>query len=208
ALREFFIRVQRVLQKHEVTSSLYSHAASGQIHMRPFMTTPKAVDAAKLSALASDFNEIALSLGGTISGEHGDGLSRSCFVGQQYGPLYSVFRQVKDIFDPHNLMNPGKIITEQKTIPASRMRPVLTDFHDDLVQLQLNWKPEELAQAAENCDGCAMCRTQQDELRMCPFFRLEASEEASPRAKANLMRSLLAGEIHPTMLQSSEYQHL
>ena len=119
-----------------------------------------------------------------------------------------MFRQIKDIFDPHNLMNPGKIITESRTIPASKMRPVPETFSDDLVQLQLQWSPAELAERADACDGCGVCRTQQEELRMCPFFRIDPSEEASPRSKANLMRSLVAGDVRPVAMQSPEFQHL
>ncbi|NQV28044.1 MAG: FAD-binding protein [Rhodopirellula sp.] len=213
ALQEFFVRIQQVLRKHDVTASLYSHAASGQIHMRPFMSTPRQKDGPRLDALIRDFNDVAISLGGTISGEHGDGLSRSAFVKDQYGPLYSVFRQVKDIFDPHNLMNPGKIVTEDETLPASKFRPELVDENgfvpeNGLVQLQLNWSPAELSVAAEACNGCGGCRTQHEELRMCPFFRNDPSEESSPRSKANVMRSLVSGASDPATRSSPEFQKL
>ena len=213
ALQEFFVRIQQVLRKHDVTASLYSHAASGQIHMRPFMSIPRRKDGPRLDRLIRDFNDVAISLGGTISGEHGDGLSRSAYVKTQYGPLYSVFRQVKDIFDPHNLMNPGKIVTEEENLPASKFRPELVDENGTvsktgLVQLQLNWSPEELSVAAETCNGCGVCRTQHEDLRMCPFFRIDPSEEASPRAKANVMRSLVGGAADPTTRSSPEFQKL
>lgn len=213
ALQEFFVRIQQVLHRHDVTASMYSHAASGQVHMRPFMSTPHQADGPRLNALIRDFNEVAISLGGSISGEHGDGLSRSAFVKTQYGPLYSVFRQVKDIFDPHNLMNPGKIVTEEESLPTSKFRPELVDENgfvpnNGLVQLQLNWTPEELSVAAEQCDGCGVCRTQQEELRMCPFFRNDPSEESSPRSKANVMRSLISGASDPATRSSPEFQKL
>ncbi len=213
ALQEFFVRIQKVLHKHDVTASLYSHAASGQIHMRPFMSMPQRKDGPRLDALIRDFNDVAISLGGTISGEHGDGMSRSAYVERQYGPLYSVFRQVKDIFDPHNLMNPGKIVTEDETLPTEQFRPELVDENgllpeNGLVQLQLNWSPEELSVVAESCNGCGVCRTQQEELRMCPFFRNDPSEESSPRSKANVMRSLVSGAADPATRSSPEFQHL
>jgi FAD/FMN-containing dehydrogenase/Fe-S oxidoreductase len=213
ALQEFFVRIQQVLRRHDVTASLYSHAASGQIHMRPFMSIPRQEDGPRLDRLIRDFNDVAISLGGTISGEHGDGLSRSAFVKTQYGPLYTVFRQVKDIFDPHNLMNPGKIVTEEENLPTSKFRPELVDQNgfvpnSGLVQLQLNWSPEELSVVAETCNGCGVCRTQQEELRMCPFFRHDPSEESSPRAKANVMRSLVSGAADPTTRSSPEFQKL
>ncbi len=177
--------------------------------MRPFMPVPRVTDANRLSALATDLNRLVISLGGSISGEHGDGLSRSGFVREQYGELYQVFRQVKDIFDPHNLMNPGKIVTDDSTLPAVRLRPdVDINAGDELVQLQLNWSAEEVLDAAEACNGCGFCRTQEDELRMCPFFRIEPNEEASPRAKANVFRRLIAGDPDPAIASSPELQQL
>ena len=53
-----------------------------------------------------------IDVGGTISGEHADGLSRTPFIRQQYGPLADVFREVKRIFDPANIFNPGKIVND------------------------------------------------------------------------------------------------
>jgi FAD/FMN-containing dehydrogenase/Fe-S oxidoreductase len=209
ALAEFFVRSQRVLQKHEVTASLYSHAASGQIHMRPFMDVPRPSDSAKIGALVADMNELVFSLGGTISGEHGDGLSRSVYVRDQYGPLYQVFRQIKEIFDPHNLMNPGKIVTEETVLPLSRLRPESQPgVASELVQLQLNWSAQDLAEAADTCNGCGVCRTQHEDMRMCPFFHIEQQELASPRAKANAFRSLIQGKLTASMAASPELQEL
>lgn len=207
ATSEFFAGAQRILQKHELTASIYSHAASGQVHMRPFMRVPREKDGPKINSLVRDLNELAISLGGTISGEHGDGLSRSAFVRQQYGELYSVFRQIKDIFDPHNLMNPGKIVTEETSFPASRLRREITP-PEELVQLQLNWSPEEMVLATESCNGCGGCRTQDEDLRMCPFFRIDPSEEASPRSKANVFRSFVSGQLEATVAASEEFSHL
>ncbi|MDA0588207.1 MAG: FAD-binding protein [Planctomycetota bacterium] len=207
ATSEFFAGAQRILQKHEVTASLYAHAASGQVHMRPFIPAPREKDGPKINELMRELNELAISLGGTISGEHGDGLSRSAFVKQQYGELYSVFRQVKEIFDPHNLMNPGKIVTEETSFPASRLRRE-TRPPEQLVQLKLNWSPEEIVLAGESCNGCGGCRTQEEDFRMCPFFRVDPSEEASPRSKANVFRSFISGRLNSTVAASPELAHL
>ncbi len=206
-LKEFYTQSQRALQKHEVTASLYSHAASGQIHMRPFMSFPRQVDAERMQALAQDVFEIAISLGGSISGEHGDGLARSYFVQKQYGPLMPVFREIKNIFDPRGLLNPGKVVTTDRELPVSSLRPA-TKTTTDLVELQLNWDLPQLVSVAETCNGCGLCRSQQDELRMCPFFRVDQSEDASPRAKANVIRSLLNDELPRTVMSSPEMERL
>ncbi|MHC4877265.1 MAG: FAD-linked oxidase C-terminal domain-containing protein [Planctomycetota bacterium] len=206
-LAEFFTRGRELLQKNNLTASVYSHAASGQIHIRPFLPLPTPADGPRMTDLAEQLCELTWSLGGTISGEHGDGLSRSCFVERQYGPLYRVFRQIKEIFDPHNLLNPGRVITEQSVIPAAQFRPQ-TPPDSQLVQLKLNWRTEDVADVTDACNGCGTCRTQRTELRMCPFFRDDPSEEASPRSSVNLMRALQAGQLGPTTLASPEFHAL
>ncbi|MFY8056220.1 MAG: FAD-linked oxidase C-terminal domain-containing protein, partial [Planctomycetaceae bacterium] len=110
-LAEFLVRAQRVFQKHEVTATLYAHAASGQLHFRPILPVPSRGDATLLMNIASDLYSEVARVQGTISGEHGDGISRTPWISSQYGPLVSVFRNVKKLLDPLNLMNPDKIIS-------------------------------------------------------------------------------------------------
>ncbi len=193
-LNDFLLRAQKVFQQHEVTASLYAHAAAGQLHIRPFLPTPGPQDGARIEAIARDLYQVVFSVGGTISGEHGDGLSRTAFIRSQYGPLYKVFQQIKDIFDPHNLMNPGKIVSDDAHITIRNFRPELA-VSPDVVNLQLQWTPNEMMDAAALCNGCGTCRTTDHEFRMCPFFRIDPDEEASPRAKANVMRNYACGEL-------------
>lgn len=206
-LREFLVRAQKVFQKHEVTASLYAHAAAGQLHLRPFLPAPTLADAMQIEAIARDLYQVVFAVGGTISGEHGDGLSRTAFIRSQYGPLYRVFQQVKDVFDPHNLMNPGKIISDDAHVTVRNFRPPAT-ASPDVVDLQLKWSPKELTDAAALCNGCGNCRTQQPDLRMCPFFRAAPREDASPRSKANVMRNIACGTISPTEMASPELKKL
>lgn len=242
ALKDFYAQAQRALQRNEVTASLYSHAASGQIHMRPFLPFPRHVDPTRMAAISRDIFDIAISVGGTISGEHGDGLARSGFVEQQYGALYPIFQQIKALFDPMGLMNPGKIVRQVQTdepqthatvttnsgatrhpsdapvageltiptgftFPATHLRPT-TKTNSNLVQLQLHWDATQVASAVEACNGCGLCRTQKEELRMCPFFRVHLNEEASPRAKANVMRAWLNDALPRTAPSSEEMERL
>lgn len=202
SLREFLTRAQKVFQKHEVIASLYSHAAAGQLHLRPFLPNPTPAETPRFEALARDLYQVVFEFGGTISGEHGDGLSRTSFLRSQYGPLYRVFQQVKDIFDPLHLLNPNKIISDDPHLTIKNLRPSALPAPATTVELQLKWKPDELLAEAAACNGCGMCRSKAAELRMCPFFRDSSAEEASPRAKANLARNFAAGSITPQDLAS------
>ena len=102
----------RPVWAHHVTASFFAHAGHGQLHVRPFLNLADPAEVRKMQALADDLYPEVLAVGGTISGEHGSGLSRTWYVRKQFGPLYDVFREVKRIFDPQNLLNPGKVVAE------------------------------------------------------------------------------------------------
>jgi FAD/FMN-containing dehydrogenase/Fe-S oxidoreductase len=217
-LHDFLVRAQNIFQKHKVTASLYAHAAAGQVHFRPFLPAPVPETAAQLEAIARDLYGLVFQCGGTISGEHGTGLSRSAFVREQYGPLYDVFVQIKQIFDPHHLFNPGKVLNDDPHLTVRNLRPAAAvapngqptadNQEPQTVALQLRWKRDELWQAASRCNGCGHCRTLALPLRMCPVFRTDPTEEASPRAKANLMRQIMGGQLPPEALATPEFKRV
>lgn len=209
-LNEFLIKAHRTFQKHWVTASLYAHAASGQIHFRPFLGTPTPETAGDVESLARDLYEVALAHGGTVSGEHGNGLARTAFIRSQYGPLYRVFQQVKELFDPHNLLNPGKIISDDAHLTIRNLRTghATVNGRPETVPLQLNWTPDEFDEAAQRCNGCGDCRVEESPLRMCPFFHQQHAEDASPRSKANLMKALAAGTLDPKTFSTDEAKQL
>ncbi|MBS0265214.1 MAG: anaerobic glycerol-3-phosphate dehydrogenase subunit C [Planctomycetes bacterium] len=206
-LHDFLVKAQNVFQKHRVTASLYAHAAAGQVHLRPFLPPPTADTAPLLEHISRDLYALVFQCGGTISGEHGTGLSRSAFVREQYGPLYDVFARIKELFDPLGLMNPGKVLTDDEHLTIRNLRNV-TPASPETVPLQLRWQPDELWQSASRCNGCGHCRTTADMHRMCPVFHVQPTEEASPRAKANLMRQLMQGQLTVTELASPEFKRI
>jgi len=207
SLQDFLVQSQKVMQKYKVTASLYAHAASGQLHIRPFLPTPIPQDTAVMENLASELYQAVFSVGGTISGEHGDGIARTAYVQNQYGPMFPIFRQVKDLFDPHNLLNPGKIISDDERLATRYLRHPAPAI-PDIIDLQLKWTSEEMAQAASRCNGCGSCKTNESTFRMCPLFRLKPEEDASPRAKANVIRDLASGAIGPDEMTSAEMKEL
>src|SRR6202011_1342499 len=117
-------RVQDILQRHETTASFLVHAATGQVHTRPFLDLRRPESVSKLWAIAEEVHSLALSLGGTVSTQHGTGLARTPWVARQYGALYPVFRELKTVFDPNHLLNPGKIVGPDPGMPAWPLRRV------------------------------------------------------------------------------------
>jgi FAD/FMN-containing dehydrogenase/Fe-S oxidoreductase len=206
-LPEFLIKMQNVLKSHQVTASLFGHAGHGQLHLRPFLDLANPDHMRRLQALADDMYDEVLKADGVVGGEHSLGLSRTWFAQRQAGPLYDVFREVKRIFDPSNVLNPGKVVADVPQPLTKNLRPVIAPAQSDatepaapLVDLQLAWDAEDVTYAARACNGCARCRTQGREERMCPIFRFAPREEASPRAKANLIRAILTGRLDPSEL--------
>jgi FAD/FMN-containing dehydrogenase/Fe-S oxidoreductase len=221
-LADFLVQLQNVLKAHEVTASLFAHAGHGQLHIRPFLDLGSPEDIRRMHALAEDLYERVMEVGGVVSGEHGMGLSRTWYARRQFGPLYDVFREVKRVFDPGNILNPGKVVAEVPSPLTKNLRPVVAppapsppdvdDAGDDKatpfvpVDLQLAWPETGVVYASRACNGCGRCRTQSPDERMCPMFRLAPREEASPRSKANLMRAVFTGRLEPSELASERFR--
>jgi FAD/FMN-containing dehydrogenase/Fe-S oxidoreductase len=226
-LPDFLVRLQNVLKAHDVTASFFAHAGHGQLHVRPFLNLADPADRTKMQQLADELYDEVLKVGGTISGEHGSGLSRTWYLRKQFGPLYDVFREIKRLFDPRGLLNRGKVVAESPEPLTNNLRPLQPNgdassesgsfpaVSGDAVPrslkplpLHLVWREPSLAAVAATCNGCGRCRTQSPDARMCPIFRFAPSEEASPRAKANLMRAVIDGQLDPAMLGKDELKSI
>jgi FAD/FMN-containing dehydrogenase/Fe-S oxidoreductase len=229
----YLVRVQDLLQRNELTASFLIHAGTGQVHLRPFLDPRRREDAARMWTLAEDLYAIALNLGGTISSQHGTGLARTPWVVQQYGPLDTVFRDLKAIFDPRRIFNPGKIVGPVPGMPfwpirnnsdretrrqgdtqTERQGDKETGRHGDsetelAARASVSLSPGLLASLSAQqevfaCNGCGSCRTESPERRMCPIFRASGDEAATPRAKANLLRYLFRPDTDARLLPSDE----
>jgi FAD/FMN-containing dehydrogenase/Fe-S oxidoreductase len=206
-LQGYLHRVQEILKHHETTASFLVHAGTGQVHTRPFLDLQRPEDISKLLAIGEEVHELALKLGGTVSTQHGTGLARTPWVERQYGPLYSVFRELKAIFDPLHILNPGKIIGPDPRMPSWPLRrnPVA---QAEPSSWRLHWQPAEVRAEAVQCNGCGHCRTEAPDQRMCPLFRVTFAEAATPRAKANMMRHLLQEGSDSRLLSSDDVREV
>ena len=112
-LPELFSIIDKINQKFHTKSVTYGHAGNGNIHLRLISNGKKI----KIKEIAEEYFDKVIKLGGTITGEHGDGLARSEYVKKQYGQVnYRIFKELKSQFDPENILNPGKIISHKSTI--------------------------------------------------------------------------------------------
>jgi FAD/FMN-containing dehydrogenase/Fe-S oxidoreductase len=220
-LPKFLVEMQNILKRHQVTATLFAHAGHGQLHLRPLLDIGDPAHVRTMEQLAADLYDAVFQVRGTMSGEHGAGLSRTSFMPRQYGDLCRVFREVKRIFDPQNILNPGKVIGDDMTLLTANLRPAASVSPEavpqteatasvapprDPLELQLLWTKAEVNQMARSCNGCGSCRSQEPQVRMCPVFRFAPNEEASPRAKANLMRGILSGQLDPDAMKKADFK--
>ena len=106
--------IEKISKKYKIKYILYGHAGNGNLHIRPIL---KGKNKKKMQSIAKEFFSQVIAIGGSITGEHGDGLARSEFVRVQYGKdVYSTFKKIKKKFDPRNILNPDKIITSKYTM--------------------------------------------------------------------------------------------
>ena len=90
--------------------------------MRPFLDIDDPEDISRLHQLASDLYDEVTAVGGTISAQHGDGLSRSWFLRKHSGTVFPVYRELKTIFDPDSILNPAKIADSHLHRPTQNIR--------------------------------------------------------------------------------------
>ncbi len=220
-LPDVLTAIQDTLQQNQATATIFAHAGHGQLHLRPFLDLGNAADRLRLQDLSQQIAEVVWNHGGEVSVEHAAGLSRSYLLPRQFGDLWPAIGQVKRLFDPYHRLNPGKLFGATLQKPNENLRPanqtieitsesrVLIQADTPIVeaavaegrsvpQLQVlqHWPAgAAITQVTRGCNGCARCRARSSGERQCPVFRAIPQEEASPRAKANLLRGVLSGQL-------------
>ena len=192
-LAEYIREFDKLIREHETEACYYAHASVGCLHIRPLLNLKSKEDLTKMQSLADHVSDLVLKYGGAFSGEHGDGLARSCFNEKMFGPkLYQAFKEIKRAFDPQNILNPGKIVDAQsltenlRVIPEgeSRSMPTFLDFS----------KEGGFDAAIEICNGNGVCR-KKDSGTMCPSYMVTSEEEHSTRGRANALRAVISGKL-------------
>lgn len=111
-LAEFLLAAQNIFKAHRITATVFSHAVQGHLQIRPFLDLENVEQRALFQEVTRQIYETVMSMKGVIAGETSFGLSRTWLSRQQLGDRYPIHRRIKEIFDPHNLLNPGKLITD------------------------------------------------------------------------------------------------
>jgi FAD/FMN-containing dehydrogenase/Fe-S oxidoreductase len=186
-------RFRQLLESHGLHGDLYGHFGQGCVHTRIDFDLETADGIRAYRSFVEAAADLVVSLGGSLSGEHGDGQSRGELLPRMFGPeLMAAFRRFKEIWDPEWRMNPGKVIEpyrldENLRLGASYAPPSLrTHFH-------YHNEDGSFAKATLRCVGIGECRRLEGGT-MCPSFRATREEMHSTRGRARLLFEMLEGD--------------
>jgi len=199
-LVEYVERFDQIVQSHGTTAAYYAHASVGCLHIRPLLDLKSEADIQTMARLSDEISDLVMEFEGSMSGEHGDGLARGLWNKKQFGPvIYEVFREIKKLFDPAGILNPGKVVDSPPMTETLRFG---ADYKTMEVQTDLNWTAEGgFVTAVELCNGAGVCR-KTNRGTMCPSFMVTRDEEHSTRGRANLLRNVLNGRLPHEALHS------
>lgn len=185
-IREF----NEILGRRGMYSVHYAHAGSGELHLRPIINLKTQEGHAQFRQIATDIAHLVKKYDGSLSGEHGDGRLRGEFIPLMVGEKnYQLFRQIKQLWDPEGIFNPGKIVDTPPMDQHLRYsgkaveKPVVTYF---------DFGPMSMQQHAEQCNGSGDCRKSPEAGgTMCPSYMATRNEKDTTRARANILRELM-----------------
>ncbi|CCH51889.1 D-lactate dehydrogenase (cytochrome) [Fibrisoma limi BUZ 3] len=197
-LPDYIDELDRMAWKNHGLKLEYSaHAGAGELHVLPLINLKSSEGRQKFRSLLMDTAQLVKRYGGSLSGEHGDGRLRGECIAFMLGPEnYQLCKDIKVLWDPHRLFNPGKVVdtppmNEFLRYEADKFIPqpkTLFDFSKDGGLLEL----------AEKCSGSGDCRkTHISGGTMCPSYMATRSEHDTTRARANILRHFYTNQDKP-----------
>ena len=190
-LPQYIAEFKEILAGHGLECVYHAHIATGELHLRPVLNLKDPADVKKFRAIATDTARLVKKFRGSFSGEHGDGRVRGEFIPLMIGEKnYEILRKIKQAWDPGNIFNPGKITgtapmdTSLRYEPgrATRQFKTVFDFSHD----------GGILRAAEKCNGSGDClKSHLIGGTMCPSYMASKDENATTRARANILREFL-----------------
>ncbi len=190
--------------KFGYSGAWYGHFGQGCVHTRNNfdLVTPEGLR--NYRSYVTTAAELVVSLGGSLSGEHGDGQSRGELLATMFGPeLVQAFGEFKSLWDPDGLMNPGKVVDPYPldsnirfstlSEPVS-LRPTGYSFDKD---------DGSLMHASMRCVGVGRCR-RDDAATMCPSYRATRDEVHSTRGRAKVLAEMFQADLTPASWRNPE----
>ncbi|MFG0275027.1 MAG: FAD-binding and (Fe-S)-binding domain-containing protein, partial [Phycisphaerales bacterium] len=198
-LARFVEAFRQLCERHGTTASFYAHASVGCLHIRPLLDPHDVADRERMLAIAQEATDLVRAHGGALSGEHGDGRARSPLLERFYGDeLMEAFREIKRIFDPRNLCNPGNIVGPHEEPDMLRDFRVAASKAGEHAVASVDTFYDYTEQggflhAVEQCNGAGVCRKTRSGT-MCPSYRALRDERHATRGRGNALRLAITGQ--------------
>ncbi|MEJ2629663.1 MAG: FAD-binding and (Fe-S)-binding domain-containing protein [Acidihalobacter sp.] len=184
---------RKLLERYGYRSSLYGHFGDGCIHGRVTFDLHSEQGLAQWRAFMEEATDLVVKYGGSLSGEHGDGQARAELLPRMYSAeIMQAFREFKAIWDPHNRMNPGKLVDPYRLDENLRTGP---DYRPADPPTVMSFYRDEgsFAKAAGRCVGAGKCRRHEGGV-MCPSYRATREERDSTRGRARMLFEMVQGD--------------
>ncbi|MGH3661224.1 MAG: FAD-binding and (Fe-S)-binding domain-containing protein [Micromonosporaceae bacterium] len=193
---DYMRRITALWDEYGYEGVWYGHIGQGCLHTRNTFDLRTESGLRDYRSYVERAADICLELGGSLSGEHGDGQARGELLTKMYGPeLMDAFRQFKALWDPAGRMNPGKLIDAFGLDTNLRHGPDYAPKQlDGRTHFALRADHGSLAEAASRCVGVGRCR-RFDTGVMCPSYRVTRDETHSTRGRAKLLEEMFRGEV-------------
>ena len=209
-LAEYTSRLTEIFHKHDTEGTWYAHASVGCLHVRPVLNLRQQKDVVAMRQIAEECFDMVKAYKGSHSGEHGDGICRSEFHEKMFGrKMVEGFEEIKQLFDPNNLMNPGKIVNPPRMDDATLFR-YPPEYNVPEIKTALSWQGWTgqgggFQGAVEMCNNNGACRKLQGGT-MCPSYRVTRQEQHLTRGRANTLRLAISGQLGKQALVSDDMQ--
>ena len=199
-LPEYVRRFQEIIKNSGTEAGYYGHASVGCMHIRPLIDIKTREGMDRLYKISDEVSDLLKEFGGSMTGEHGDGIVRGFWTEKMFGSeLVENFREVKRAFDPKTIMNPGKIFDTPHILDNLRFGE---EYHSQEIETRLDFTAEGgFAGAVEMCNGVGACR-KLNLGAMCPSYMATREEEHTTRGRANVLRAAISGKFPVDQLTS------
>ncbi|MCX8251873.1 MAG: FAD-binding protein [Dehalococcoidia bacterium] len=199
-LPEYVRRFQEIIKNSGTEAGYYGHASVGCMHIRPLIDIKTREGMDRLYKISDEVSDLLKEFGGSMTGEHGDGIVRGFWTEKMFGSeLVENFREVKRAFDPKTIMNPGKIFDTPHILDNLRFGD---EYHSHEIETRLDFTAEGgFAGAVEMCNGVGACR-KLNLGAMCPSYMATREEEHTTRGRANVLRAAMSGKFPVDQLTS------
>ncbi|MDG6237174.1 FAD-binding and (Fe-S)-binding domain-containing protein [Glaesserella parasuis] len=187
-LADYIVEFRQLLDDHGLDYGMFGHVDAGVLHVRPALDLCDKSQVAKFKAISDQVVELTAKYGGLIWGEHGKGM-RSAYGERFFGEtLWKELRYIKQLFDPQNRLNPGKICTPLDS--QASLYSIDSQMRADLDR-QIPIQVREAFKGAMNCNGNGLCFNFDVHSTMCPSMKVSGNRLFSPKGRATLVREWL-----------------